>query len=306
MVWLVYGTLNPLGSNPYTLAMVIGGEMLYVAGGALLAHGSTRALARTSSLIQRSLAFGATGLLLTVGYDIFTNAATGVLVYGSVLTGLLTMNFPLPLGIIHETSNFVFFSLFVPLLVSLTVSFGLSVRTPAGQEAMEMKKVKKGRGIWFPLALALLLTTVIGAGSAIYFYQSSAMYESLYHGLMKKVEGTLYGVNYLINDGQSRVWHNDTLVPVGWTLLNLTLKMADGDVNYTLGEYGAIVNAIRGVGLNKDEAHQSYFWLWWRFDPAAGTWVMGESSLDYYRLRDGDIVACSYSDTSKYPDIPPP
>jgi len=306
MVWLVYGTLNPLGSNPYTLAMVIGGEMLYVAGGALLAHGSTRALARTSSLTQRSLAFGATGLLLTLGYDVFTNAATGILVYGSAVTGLLTMNFPLPLGIIHEASNFAFFSLFVPLLVSLTVSFGLSVRTPAGQQAMEMNKGKKGRGIWFPLALALLVTTVIGVGSAIYFYQSSAVYESLYHGLVKKVEGTLYGVNYLINDGQSRVWHNDTLVPVGWTLLNLTLKMADGDVNYTFGEYGAIVNAIKGVGLNKDEAHQSYFWLWWRFDPFKQGWVMGESSLDSYRLRDGDIVACSYSDTSKYPDIPPP
>lgn len=280
--------------------------MLYVAGGAFLARVTTRSLNRTSSLLQRSLVFGATGLLLTLGYDVFTNAATGILIYGSALTGLLTMNFPLPLGIIHEASNFVFFSLFVPLLVSLTVSFGLSLRTPARQEAVEMNKGKKGRGIWLPLALALLLTTIIGTGSAIYFYQSSTMYESLYRGLAKKVEGTLYQVNYLINDGQSRVWYNDTLVPVGWSLLNLTLKVAGGDVNYTFGEYGAIVNAVNGVGLNKDEAHQSYFWLWWRFDPEKQRWVMGESSLDSYRLRDGDIVACSYSDTSKYPDIPPP
>lgn len=134
VVWLVYGTLNPLGSNPYTLAMVIGGEMLYVTGGAFLARRSTWVLGRASTLLERSLVFGVTGLLLTLGYDILTNAATGILVYGSVLTGLLTMNFPLPLGIIHEASNFVFFSLFVPLLVSLTKSFGLSTTTPAGQE----------------------------------------------------------------------------------------------------------------------------------------------------------------------------
>jgi len=133
IIWLVYGTLNPLGSNPYTLAMVIGGEMLYVVGGALLARGSTRAVGRASSLLRRSLVFGTTGLLLTLGYDLFTNAATGIVFYGSVLTGLLTMNFPLPLGIIHEASNFVFFSVFVPLLVSLTAYFGLDAKNPGGQ-----------------------------------------------------------------------------------------------------------------------------------------------------------------------------
>jgi len=169
-----------------------------------------------------------------------------------------------------------------------------------------MSKGKKGMNIWFPLVVVLLVTTVLGAGSALYFYQSSATYEALYRGLAEKVEGMMYRVDYLINDGQRRVWRNDTLVPVGWTLLNLTLKMADGDVNYTFGEYGALVSAIQGVGLDRDKAHESYFWLWWRFDPAAGTWVMGESSSDSYHLRDGDIVAWSYSDTSKYPDIPPP
>ena len=47
------------------------------------------------------------------------------------------MNFPLPLGIIHETSNFVFFSLFVPLLISLTTSFGLTTKAPVAKEIHE-------------------------------------------------------------------------------------------------------------------------------------------------------------------------
>ena len=169
-----------------------------------------------------------------------------------------------------------------------------------------MNRGKKGMNIWLPVALVLLVTTVIGAGSALYFYRSSATYEELYRGLVEKVEGMMYQVDYLVNDGESRVWHNDTLVPVGWTLLNLTVKMADGDVDYTLGEFGAFVNAIEGVGLIKDKEHQSHFWLWWRFDPAKRSWVMGEASSDSYQLRNGDVLAWSYSDASKYPDILPP
>lgn len=169
-----------------------------------------------------------------------------------------------------------------------------------------MNKEKKKMNIWFPLAAVLAAVTIISTGSAIYFYQSSATYEERYRELTKKLEGTVYQVNYLVNDGQNRVWHNETLVPVGWTLFNLTLKMAEGDVDYGFGEYGAFVNAIKGVGLKKDETHQSYFWLWWRFDPVKRSWVMGESSSDFYHLRDGDTLAWSYSDTSKFPDIPPP
>jgi len=171
---------------------------------------------------------------------------------------------------------------------------------------MKMDKGKKGTNIWYPLALVLVAVTVISAGSAIYFYQSSATYEGRYRELTKKLEGTVYQVNYLFNDGQNRVWHNETLVPVGWTLFNLTLKMADGDVEYAFGEYGAFVNAIEGVGLMKDKTHESYFWLWWRFNPEEQSWVMGESSSDFYHLSDGDTVAWTYSDTSKFPDIPPP
>jgi len=169
-----------------------------------------------------------------------------------------------------------------------------------------MNGEKKGMNIWLPVALVLLVTTVIGAGSALYFYQSSATYEELYRGLVEKVEGMMYQVDYLVNDGESRMWHNDTLVLVGWTLLNLTLRMAEGNVDYSFGEFGALVNAIEGVGLTKDKAHESYFWLWSRFDPAKRTWLMGESSSDSYQLRDGEVLAWSYSDTSKYPDIPPP
>jgi len=171
---------------------------------------------------------------------------------------------------------------------------------------METNRGKEGMNVWLPVALVLLVTTVIGAGSALYFYQSSGTYEELYRGLVEKLEGMMYHVDYLVNDGESRVWHNDTLVPVGWTLFNLTLKMADADVDYTFGEYGAFVNAIEGVGLKKDKAHESYLWLWWRFDPEKRSWVMGESSSDFYHLKDGDTVAWSYSDTSKYPDVPPP
>jgi len=57
---------------------------------------------------------------------------------------------------------------------------------------MEVNRGKEGMNIWLPVALVLLVTTVIGAGSALYFYQSSAAYEELYRGLVEKVEGMMY------------------------------------------------------------------------------------------------------------------
>ena len=50
-------------------------------------------------------------------YDLITNAATGWVFYGSPWLGLVTMNFPIPLGIIHEVSNALFFFIVVPLLI---------------------------------------------------------------------------------------------------------------------------------------------------------------------------------------------
>jgi hypothetical protein len=109
LIWLVYGTINPLGANLLTLLVVASGELLYVFA-ARIARSFT---------VANPLLLGLLGGVSTFVYDLYTNALTGTLFLGSLWLGIMTMNFPLPMGIIHEVSNIVFFSTAVPILIKL-------------------------------------------------------------------------------------------------------------------------------------------------------------------------------------------
>ncbi len=115
--WLVYGTLNPFGLSIPILATVIVCESVYVLAGHLFrGTPSGNPLSRVKGW-ERSVLFGTVGVLSTLAYDVITNAVVGVVAYNSVWIGLLTMNVPVPLGIIHEASNLVFFATVVPILL---------------------------------------------------------------------------------------------------------------------------------------------------------------------------------------------
>ena len=117
--WLVYGTINPLGFSLPTLASTMIGETIYGVTGALLGHTwlRTKSSEWKASFSIKNLGFGLVGLMTTLLYDLFTNAVTGIIFYNSVWLGLLTMNFPLPMGILHEASNFLLFASICPLII---------------------------------------------------------------------------------------------------------------------------------------------------------------------------------------------
>ena len=119
IAWLVYGTLNPLGFALPILLTVIPSEMIYALAGHLLRRTAAGNLESDVMGLERIIAFGALGLFSTLAYDLITNAVSGLVTYNSVWMGLLTMNVPLPLGIIHEASNFVFFATMTPVLLRL-------------------------------------------------------------------------------------------------------------------------------------------------------------------------------------------
>jgi len=119
IAWLVYGTLNPLGFALPILLTVIPSEMIYALAGHLLRRTATGNPETNVMGLERIIAFGALGLFSTLAYDLITNAVSGLVTYNSVWMGLLTMNVPLPLGIIHEASNFVFFATITPVLLRL-------------------------------------------------------------------------------------------------------------------------------------------------------------------------------------------
>ena len=119
IAWMIYGTLNPLGFALPILLTVIPSEMIYALAGHLLRRTATGNPESNVMGLERIIAFGALGLFSTLAYDLITNAVSGLVTYNSVWMGLLTMNVPLPLGIIHEASNFVFFATITPVLLRL-------------------------------------------------------------------------------------------------------------------------------------------------------------------------------------------
>lgn len=118
IAWLVYGTLNPLGISIPVLLTVVTSEAIYALTGGLLRRTATGGPTGKTS-VERSIVFGAAGLFSTLAYDLITNAVSGLLSYNSVWMGLLTMNFPIPLGIMHEASNLVLFAVLTPVLLRL-------------------------------------------------------------------------------------------------------------------------------------------------------------------------------------------
>ncbi|MBO3804218.1 MAG: ECF transporter S component [Candidatus Brockarchaeota archaeon] len=131
--WFVYGILNPYGFSLPTLLAVITGEMLYALSGSL----AKRKFSMTNGpgfLSAQNLAFGVVGLFSTLAYDVLTNAVAGWLFYGSVMYGLLTMNFPIPMGIIHEASNFFLFAFLAPVAINSVKRSGFQSALKRGRK----------------------------------------------------------------------------------------------------------------------------------------------------------------------------
>ena len=102
-----------------------------------------RLVEKESSAGDRVLSIGLIGLFSALGFDLITNLGTGLSMVGgsglqshlegALVFGLITMNFPLPLGIIHEVSDFLFFSTLVPSSLALLSRSGLITTGPLGR-----------------------------------------------------------------------------------------------------------------------------------------------------------------------------
>lgn len=141
--------------------------------------------------------------------------------------------------------------------------------------------------------LAILVWAVLATTLGNYYYLRLQEYINL----SREYEGVTMKVNIYIDygNGTKGVWHNDTLVPVGFTLLNATKLIAD--VNN--GDTGA-VNSIDGVALSSEEAK---YWFWWHWDTTASKWIFGEVGADQHLLSPEEILAWTFY---SYEPWPPP
>lgn len=151
----------------------------------------------------------------------------------------------------------------------------------------------------YVLAFILLVWAIIASTAAAYYYGGHVKYKTLFEGVSSRLSEVSVSVNIALdyNNG-TRTWYNNTVLPLGATLLNATLKIAE--VDYTIGKYGAFINSINNVENNIEK---NMYWLWWKW--SGDKWKIGEVACDRYMLKDEDTIIWIYQSTAKFPPEPP-
>ncbi len=120
ITWLVYGSVNPLGSAGFPLLIVLMvGELIFAFSGALLGRSwkRTAVFGNGRRFLNKSLVLGLTGLLSAFVYDFWTNAIDGLLIYRSIEGIALRWITGVYFALAHELADFVFFAFVVPVLI---------------------------------------------------------------------------------------------------------------------------------------------------------------------------------------------
>ena len=165
---------------------------------------------------------------------------------------------------------------------------------------------------WAWVCLGLLCWAVAASALALHYYNAYRTYEALYTTTLAELGRLTVEVNILIDYGNgTRVWYNNTLVPLGSTLFNATLMVAV--VNYTFykwpgqgypNDMAVFVLAINGVW---NDPGKQMAWLWWYWDPSEGKWVLGPVGCNHPNATvvDGGIYAWVYESYASWPPPPP-
>ncbi len=114
LTWLVYGTINPLGSAPAgLLAFLMLSEMIYAVFGWFTARWLDFSGYR---IPEKCLLFGFLGFIGAFLYDLNTIVTYTVFVGASLPAAFLLLFPAVPFMIAHEASDFAFFATVVPAL----------------------------------------------------------------------------------------------------------------------------------------------------------------------------------------------
>jgi len=131
------------------------------------------------------------------------------------------------------------------------------------------------------LVWAATSTSLLG-----YYYLRFQEYDSLLH----EYEKVTMRVNILIDYGNgTKVWHNNTLIPHGATLLNATERVAVVNSTYWPQYQAVFIDAINGLPTT-----QTHFWWWKYWDANSKEWKDGEVGADLYKLKPNETVMWQY------------
>lgn len=165
---------------------------------------------------------------------------------------------------------------------------------------------EKGQGLWPTIAVASLIACIVLVGLLAYLNAQVSDMKTRVQELESLLSKYTVRANLLINFGNAtRRWYNNTRITVGSNLINLTSEAVGNEkVALTISQYGALLTSIDGVGSEKIKPN--YFWLWWIWSPEKKEWELAQVGADSYKVRDGDVIAWYYQDTSTWPELETP
>ena len=163
------------------------------------------------------------------------------------------------------------------------------------------------RGIqspWFAVSLFLIGTTIIASSFSVYYY---VMYNGAieqYQQALSSLRSSTYKVDIMIKFANgTQIWRNSTIIPIGWSLFNATMRATNGDMNYTFYSFAPTTPYVITIfGVRAQGVHS---WFWWAWNATERDWQLGEVGANAYILKDGDVVAWYLADTSTWPPTKP-
>jgi len=148
------------------------------------------------------------------------------------------------------------------------------------------------RSSWKWISLGLICLLIVAAYLAIYYYNESTYYKSLYEKAAAELEELKIpiSVNILIDYGNgTQKWYNNTLVPRGKASLLQATKVVASVESITYSGMGEFVTSINGVGGDPGR-----YWIWYIWNKNEGKWDWGPVACDRYVLQEGDTVMWRY------------
>lgn len=287
--WIIYGTLNPIGMSPITTVITIIGQIFYAAAGWAMGN-FTFSWGSTDE--NRPAWYAASGLLSTLSYDLLTNALVGIVFYGSIALGLLGMNFPLPLGLVHEASNFILFPL---IAVPIEGRMEQLVGRKASKRVVNLHYI--GQATVVVALVSVLLNAFLLPNYLALVDENGRLTDLLKENTVK--------VDVLVNFGNgTRTWYNETVAPSGSSLINVTARIFGDNMAVTYSPYGAMVTKLGGAGPSPDQP--SLYWIWFEWDPSSQAWKMGETGADQHTPIPGEVLGWALVDFSNPNVVPSP
>ena len=147
------------------------------------------------------------------------------------------------------------------------------------------------RGKWAWISLGLACWAIAASAIAGYYFVRCSELEEAYERALAYVS-----VSLCIDYGNGTVeWHNDTLMPVGSTLFNLTEQVTWNFSYVVWPGMGAYVTCINGLCERIiTPGHEGYSWIWYYWDADKKAWVWGPVACDKHVLYNGEVLMWRY------------